>query len=157
MKEMGEHPSGVKFSHQAKFNGPKLNIDGKKTVEKAREIFDLILDSEKHFAIQDDWSYWNQHQERGQYGKPFLYDLSGTSGTLGNLSLFFDDNVTGDEHLDIVHSCEITGKVISTKALCDRFIFPVNTMEAMLDDNYFINRVMKALKVAESDRLEPVF
>ncbi len=156
MKEIEEHPCGVEFSHQAKFNGSKLIIDGKRTVEKTTEIFDLILNSEKHFAIQDDWFYWNQNQEQGQYGKPFLYDLSGISGRVRNLSLFFDDNITGDERLDIVNPCEITGQKIPTKVLCDRFIFPVNTMDAMLDDNYFINHVMNALQVA-SDRLEPVF
>lgn len=146
VKEIEEHPSGVKFSHHAKFEGLKLIIDEKYTVEKTAEIFNVILSSGKHFAIRDDWSHWNEHGERGQYGKPFPYDLSGTSTKERSLSLFFDDNITGDEDLDIVNPCEITGQKIATKALCDRLIFPVNTVEAMLDDHYFINRVMKAMR-----------
>lgn len=153
MREIEEHPSGVKFSHRAKFNGSTLAIDGERTIETAREIFDLFLHSERHFAVQDDWSYWNKNQERGKYGKPFFYELSGASGKEGNLSLFFDDNITGDEHLDIVSPCEVTGETIPTRALCDQVLFPVNTVEAMLDDNYFIDRVLKALTVADSDRV----
>ncbi len=131
MEEIEKHPDGVKFSYQVKFDGPRLIVNGMRPVEKADEIFDLILNSEKHFAIQDDWKYWNQHKEQALYGKPFLYDLSGTRAK--NLSLFFDDNITGDEHLDIIHPCEISGHNIVTQALCDWLIFPVNTMEAMLE------------------------
>jgi hypothetical protein len=156
MKEIEEHPSGVKFSHTAKFEGPKLTIDGKRTIEKTAEIFDVLLNSEEHFAIQDDWIYWNRNKEQGLYGKPFQYDFYGTSAKVENLSLFFDDNITGDQILDIVNPCEISGLKIPTKELCERFIFPVNTLEAMLDDNYFINRVMKAIKTEEFNRLKQV-
>ena len=105
----------------------------------------LTLTSEGHFAVQDDWPYWNQHQEKGEYGKPFLFDFSETSERVRSHSLFFDDNITGEEE-DIVKPCEIGGQTISTQALCGRIIFSVNTVEAILDDDYFIKRVGKSLE-----------
>ena len=149
VKEIEEHRSGVKITRWAKFEGKNFSIEGKETIknveEHVEEIFDLFLTSKQHFAVRDDWFKWNQDGERGQSGKPFPYDSSGNRREVRNLSVFFDDNITGDEQ-DIVQPCEIVGKTAPTKALLDKLIFPVNTQEAMSDDNYYIDRVLQAIK-----------
>lgn len=151
VKEIGDHDLGVKITHWAKFEDINFNTEGEKTIKKVEEIFDVFLSSDKHFAIQDDWLKWNQDGERGRSGKPFLYDISG-KGAIKNLSLFFDDNITGEEQ-DIVRPCEIAGKNAPTKSLCERLIFPVNTKEAMLNDDYYIDRILQAIRHSEATAL----
>jgi hypothetical protein len=141
VKELEEHSLGLKITRLAKFEDTNLKI-GNTTIEKVDEIFDFILNSEEHLAIQDDWVKWNQDAERGRSGKPFLYDLSG-SRKVRNLSLFFDDNITGEEH-DIVCPYEITGQM-PANTLFGNYLFAVNTKEAMLNEHYFIDRVLQAL------------
>lgn len=74
-----------------------------------------------------------------------LKNISGNR-SIKNLSLFFDDNITGEE-LDIVRPCEITGKDIPSKALYGQLIFRVNTKEAMVNDNYYVDHVLKAIEI----------
>lgn len=152
VKEIEDHHSGLKISHWAKFEEINLNSEEKKTIKKAEEVFDTFLSSDGHFAIQDDWLKWNQDGERGRSGKPFLYDISGRRRNIKNLSLFFDDNITGEEQ-DIVRSCEITGKNVPAKSLLGQLIFPVNTKEAMLNDDYYIDRILQAIRFSEASAL----
>ncbi len=147
--EIGSHPSGVKFTRRGKFEESKLKFEGEQALEKAEDIFDLFLNSQEHFAVNDDWFTWNNNREVGQSGKPFWFDGSANNGTnsgrVKSLSLFFDDNITGKEQ-DIVRPCEISGVDVSSEALCGKLIFPVNTKDAILDDNYYIDRVVQALE-----------
>lgn len=150
--EIESHPSGVKFKHWGKFENSQLKIEGQQALEKAEEIFDLFLNSQEHFAINDDWFTWNHDHEKGQSGKPFWFDGSENKGInpgrVKNLSLFFDDNITGEEQ-DIVRPCEISGKEISSRDLCGQLIFPVNTKDAILDHDYYFNRVLQAIEKAQ--------
>ncbi|MDE3045381.1 MAG: endonuclease/exonuclease/phosphatase family protein [Verrucomicrobiota bacterium] len=134
VKEIEEHSPEVKFRHWAKFEDAKFILDGKETAMKAGEIFQTF--SKHHLAVQDDWKTWNKNQERGDHGKPFFYDRSGEC-----LSLFFDDNATGIDQ-DIVNPCEVTGQNLPKKDLMGQLIFPVNTKEAMLEDDYYVKRVL---------------
>ncbi len=144
VKEIENHPDGIKIKHWAKFEKMKFTfLTSGKTIEKMEEIFDIFLSSDGHFAVQDDWSYWNEDQELSRSGKPYIFDLKG-SRKIKNLTLFFDDNITCEEK-DIIKICEISNQNISAKSLREKLIFPVNTKEAILDDNYFINRVLNAI------------
>lgn len=151
VKEIEEHDSGLRITQWAEFKEKKFMLQGKETLEKVDEIFDCFLSPNTHFAVKDDWNAWNRDGERGRSGKPFLYSLEGR-GRVKNLSLFFDDNITGEEEFDIVDPYEITGKVVPKHSLCDKLIFQVNTMEAVLDNDYYINLVMKA--IAQSEEID---
>jgi hypothetical protein len=48
--------------------------------------------------------------------------------------------------LDIVRPCEITGKHETSTELFDKYLFRVLTKEAILNDEYFIEKVFAVLK-----------
>lgn len=131
VEEMSKHPSGIKISHFGKFDKCRLSIDGQ-TIENMEKTF---LNSAGHFAIQDDWSTWNADGERGRSGKPFILDRENTTC----LSLFFDDNITGLDQ-DIIKTNVPIIDLIGVQ------VFPVRTMQAMLDDNYYIDCVLKSIR-----------
>lgn len=143
VKEIEEHPQGVKIAKWAKYENTHLNL-GETTITKTADVFDTFLSSHEHFAVQDDWRTWNQDGERGRSGKPFLYDRTGK-----NISLFFDDNITGEEQ-DIVHPCEISNNPVPTQSLYGKYLFSVNTLDAMQNDNYYIDRVLQAMNNPET-------
>jgi len=143
VKELQNHPEGIKIPHWARYVGNHLSY--KEKIKTQEETFTIFLESEEHFAIQDDWNRWNKDGERGRSGKPFLFDQSGQYNQVRNLSLFFDDNITGEE-LDIVYPMEITGKEVSVKDLMDVTFFTVNTKDAILEDDYYYKKVIYALE-----------
>lgn len=144
VQEIEEHPLGLKFSNSAKFHGGNFTLNGKKTIKKVDEVFNLFLNSNEHFAVQDEWSTWNQDGERSRSGKPFIYDIT-RKAKIKNLSLFFDDNITGKE-MDIVRPCEISNNNFLTGDLLNKLLFPVNTKEALLNENYFIEKIIQTLQ-----------
>jgi len=143
VKDLEEHSEGIKVSHWGKFKDTQLMIEDK--LYSPEESFEFFLNSEEHFAVQDDWVKWNKDGELGRSGKPFLYDKSQCFRNVNNLALFFDDNITGEE-LDIVRPCEITGKHDSSTELFEKYLFRVYTKEAILNDEYFIEKVFSVLK-----------
>lgn len=145
VREIQDHPSGITINRWAKFEQTTFTIEQIGTVEKVEDIFDLFLSSPSHFAVQDDWKRWNLDGELGRSGKPFIYDASGSRGR-ENLSLLFDDNVTGEMH-DIVCPCEISGQNEPIHSLYGKQVFAVNTRDAALDDHYFTDRVLQAIKI----------
>lgn len=115
-----------------------------RTIEKVEEIFDHFLTSGNHIAVQDDWKTWNDDQEKSRSGKPFFYDHT-KKHAVKNLSLFFDDNITGEDQ-DIIQPCEIFDRNKTTAKLINKLIFCVNTVEAIEDEDYYIKRVLAALQ-----------
>lgn len=153
-EEIERHPSGIKFARWGKFAGQKLQLEGEGEFAGADNIFNLFVTSKAHFAIQDDWPSWNKSGELGTSGKPFIFDSQGhkivVCDALGKkremrvLELAWDDNATGQKK-DIFNTLDISAKQASTNDLLHKQIFPVNTEQAMKDDNYFINDLRKAL------------
>lgn len=143
-KAIEAHPSGIKFKRIGSFSGKILSLIGEESIDKADRIFHEFLTSQEHFALQDDWKKWNAAKEHGSSGKSFIYDSTGKKYEISNLSLFFDDNITGEE-FDIVNPIDISGRELSGKELLDRMLFKVNTVEAIKNDGYFLQLVQKAL------------
>ncbi len=152
VREIEGHPCGISFSHQARFDGPIFILDETSPTEQIDQIFDLIFHAPGHLAVQDDWAYWNRHKEQGAYGKCFIYDHSGCYQGKRNISVFFDDNITGKEQ-DIVNPCDISGNHLPKAFLYNRCLFPVDTVDAMLDDHYFIDRVMQAIHMVSQEEI----
>jgi len=150
VKELQNHPEGIKITHWARYVGNQLSY--KEKIKTHEETFSIFLESEEHFAIQDDWNRWNKDGERGRSGKPFQFDLSGEYKQVRNLSLFFDDNITGEE-LDIILPVEIAGKEVTVKELLEVLLFTVNTKDAILDDDYFFTAADNKVKFWDNRNL----
>ncbi len=138
---LAAHPDGIQVTRKVSFKNGQLH-EGDKVISKTEEIFATFLQSEENFACQDSWKEWDSDGGRARSGKPFPFDASGRWNNIQNLSLFFDDNYTGGEK-DIVRPLEISGQDRH-----DTFIFTVNPIEAMVDDEYYVKLVKRSLEVA---------
>jgi hypothetical protein len=102
-----------------------------------------------HRLVQDDWKWWFSHGEKAQFGKPFIVDESNPE----RLSIFFDDHavplLTFPEK-NIVAPLSPEGNFLDIHDLIEKgFIVPVNTIEAIIDDHYFIKHLDKAIETKQ--------
>lgn len=90
-----------------------------------------------HWAIRDDYGYWKSKGFKAVGGKPFSIDVSDT----GTLSIFFDDNAN-DQDKPISYPFGPNDELLDTNELIKRgYIVAVNPKEAILDEDYFINKL----------------
>lgn len=143
-EEIGKHPDGITFKRFGKFSEKKLLLDGEDPISRVDLIFNTVLHSKEHFALQDNWSEWNSDGGLARSSKPFIFDASGKMHDVQNLSLFFDDNFTAGEK-DILNPMEVYGKCVSGKDIENKLAFTVDMVEALLDDSYYIKLVNHAL------------
>lgn len=98
-----------------------------------------------HLAIQDNWYKWNQNEEISEFGKKFPINFKDNN----TISLFFDDHVEEDYNSfhNIVAPIDVdTNNLLDVHSLVKKkLIFKVNTVDAILDDYYFIKKVKEAL------------
>ena len=115
-------------------------------------IVDLygFLKENKHVTIRDDWASWHSHQEKAAFGKPFPIDEQEHSIH----SMFFDDNIRTDLPFDknIVHPMDPSHSTPLAIAplIQSHTLVPVNTLHAILDEDYYIKEVQQSLTVQES-------
>jgi hypothetical protein len=100
----------------------------------------------EHLAIRDHHKWWFKHGECYQFGKAFPIDLNDPDA----LSIFFDDNAAfkqdRPEHNIVNPYDPVTRTSLSIKDLIERRrLFPVDTLKAILDENYFIDLVKEAI------------
>ncbi len=124
------------------------DIQFQKPIDLGKEKIKLPIHSLQdngHQIIIDDFKQWNENGRKKEYGKPFpVYEES------DKISLFFDDNIITDEN-----DCEINNIVnpynpntensVAVGSLIGRCIFRVDTLEAILNDEYFVDIFKKAL------------
>lgn len=112
------------------------------TIEKLDEIYQFFHDAQGHIAIQDDWKTWNADNEKERSGKSFIFDLEDRSV----VSLFFDDNInTSGSEFNIVHSMKPNGSSEPVKNCLNRNAFVADTIQAILDEDYFVDLVNHSL------------
>ena len=109
------------------------------------DFYAYIKNAGRHLAVQDDWSWWFAHGENTQYGKPFPLDLRDSTVC----SLFFDDNARineGAPEANIVAPFDIaTQETLPLDELIAKGrLFPVDTLEALCNRNYFIELIQRA-------------
>jgi len=100
-----------------------------------------------HIVIQDDWATWYQHGENGAYGKSFPIDFEDRN----TLTLFFDDNArlnTENPEKNAIAPFNLkSGKAMTAQEAIEvGRLFPVDTLAAINDSEYFINLLDQALK-----------
>lgn len=145
--------SEEKFSHAGKYLDGKWHIvsaaSGENQVlEKVTEVYQFFKSHKYiHLALQDDWKEWNINQEHQDHGKRFLLKLNSKH----THSLMIDDNieVESESEKNIVTPIDVdTGKFIPINPLIEKKIaVRTKTMEAILDDEYFIKVVEESLNL----------
>jgi hypothetical protein len=131
------------FSRICRFSSGKLVTENGTFIEEPYAIYKHLTEL-KHTVIQDDWDYWNANGMSSDKGKPFYIHTE----DLDTLSIFFDDNIIEDNSINII-SCfdPITEKKIPIQELIQSGqAVRVDTLEAILNENYFIEQLEIGLK-----------
>lgn len=136
------------FEFEGKFRIGVLYVEGEKPLATPQEIYSFVT-SKRHGAIQDDWHYWMKGEMYARCGKPFYIDQEDRN----TLSLFFDDNIKVNSFEKNVISplASGTGDSLSVEAaLKSKQMIFVDTIEAILNENYFIGLLEEALAEHEA-------
>lgn len=132
-----ENTASLKFANQGKFTGTTLTVGS--TTHSIPEFFKNP--QLHHYALQDDYPHWKSHGFQTSGGKPFPIDRDQKD----IISVFFDDNAD-DPDKPII--CPLNGnqKVENTnELLAQGNIVAVNPKEAILNEDYFINKIQALL------------
>lgn len=120
-----------------------------------KEIVDFheiqkVLTETKYLAVQDHHAAWASNEDWFN-GKMFFFPETNSLGQ-EILPTFRDDNIEGAESdKGIVHPIRYDKNVkswisVHPRSLLDSQLFSVNTEDAMMDKNYFINNSITALR-----------
>jgi len=138
-----EQYSTLKFTAYGVFKGTQLHLyhpNAIMTYDTHYELYQLFSESNKHYAIQDDYLQWKSNNFQAEGGKPFPFDKKAAT-----ITLFFDDNAN-DPDKPIICPIELQEGVAHTVDLIEAgLIIVVNPKEAILNEKYFIEKVQSAL------------
>lgn len=132
------------FKRDGIFQRGTLCLDDQEILSEAQTIYDFFC-SKQHAVIRDDWSYWVEGRMEAKYGKPLYIDQANKD----ILTLFFDDNIKlGSSVENIIAPLDPkTGELIFIPALIQsKQAISVNTLEAILNEHYYIELVKEALR-----------
>lgn len=133
-RELADHLIAIK--EIGCFKGPTLHVQ-KQKLRNPRDIIQLLQPGHHH-AWKDDWDYWHTYHHEGLYGKPFYLSEKQP------LSLFFDDKTI---EKDIIHIQRVDGEEMSREeAIANKYLFAVDTLQAIRDENYFCERVFSKIE-----------
>ncbi len=111
-------------------------------LEDIHEIFNALVHSKGHSAIQDNYWRWKNNQEQACFGKPFLFPKAHFWENRTVICLMFDDC-----GYSIVSPVEVTtGK--ESRPEDTPSVFVVNTFEAMTKKAYFWEKILETIKSA---------
>lgn len=131
------------FNQTGQFREGTLILEGTK-IEGSNAIYTHLRRID-HTAIHDDWNYWNKNKKSATMGKPFYIDQTDNE----TLSIFFDDNINeNDSNTNIIAPLNAAnGELISIENLVESGqAVRVDTLKAILDNNYYINHVEAAIQ-----------
>lgn len=138
-----EKKTKIQFGNFAAFKDGCLTDNNKNILKTTNEILESIKPNQ-HGAWQDDYLHWHSHGETHTYGKPYPINLNSKD----TVPIFFDDNATDKKILSVqVTSGNVSDQPMLQKKLTKLGrIVPVNTLRAILEEDYFQNCVDFALK-----------
>lgn len=134
---------GFACDHLTTFSSGHLVHGGETHDVSHHQAISTTMAVHKFNAVQDDWRHWNSNEEKREFGKPFYFDTSHLSEEgakkTGPIRIFFDDNILERE---IIYPLSLEGAPLDIQKLIDRgYLVNVKTLDAIVDDDYFINRV----------------
>lgn len=133
-----EKNTSLKFIAQGTFHDTTLSM----TVPSSSLFGFLAGVGSKHYAIHDDYAYWKTHGYQVEGAKPFPIDLQNSHV----VSMFFDD-FASDPYEPTVHPMGPDGKSESLELLLQRGnVVAVNSKEAILNEDYFINKIKEVIE-----------
>lgn len=140
------------FSYKGKWKDGNFHTnDGQ--ILTSIEAFYAFLKENPNVGIQDDWPRWFGQGEKQGYAKLFPIDLTDRSV----ISVFLDDHVSLDttSGKNIVNPVEATTlESLDVPTLVEsKRIFMVDTVEAIYNEDYFIQLIEQALQHYSGARL----
>jgi hypothetical protein len=129
---------GLTFIHGS-FQKGNLHLNNNVISDPAKMI--TAFKPGQHYAIQDSYDWWKEHNFTEKGGKPFPVDVSDKH----ILSIFFDD-YAADPVKPILHIIPVGTKTNLNELIKMGRVVPVDVRKAILDKNYFINTVKNALE-----------
>lgn len=104
----------------------------------------------KNYAIQDSYDWWKENNFKAKGGKPFPVNVCDKQV----LSIFFDDNAD-DLDKPILNIISVGKKANLSELIALGRVVAVDTRKAILDRNYYIAVVQRALeKWQEAERCQ---
>lgn len=131
------------FQGEGIFQKGILHLSDQRVFRDAHSLYHFFS-SGSHTAIRDDWDYWMKGKMGVKYAKIFCINQNDKEV----LSLFFDDNIKIDAEINIIAPIDSnTGQFFSIPALIkSKQLIPVNTIEAILNERYYIDLVQEAIQ-----------
>jgi hypothetical protein len=138
--ELARRTPLINLAH-AKFTEEGLELSSGKVLKTRSQLLEHIKPFQ-HQAWQDNFDLWHDSGETYEGGKPYPFNEEHASID----TIFFDDNVDkrilrvdlqDDKELNQQFDQKTTQRLLARKG----FIAPVDTFEACVSDNYFIEQV----------------
>lgn len=101
------------------------------------EIYNHI--KHRNMAIRDDYTFWALHDEKSEYGKVLVMNESDTN----TQQIFFDDCSSYVLNARDIHNPQ---RHIPFEEIDGVHAFHANSYEIMINDDYFIESLIKAQK-----------
>ena len=132
------------------------DFEGNQDVVKLESFNEIFLEKKESLkknatlAYKDDWNFLkdNFSIDKPHFsGKLFLLDKS----DFETLEIFFDDDV-GEKNDNLIDIWDVYQKTrIPYKEAKDKFLHKVDTVQAILDQDYFIKALNNAISLREKD------
>jgi|SRR3989339_877320 len=129
-----EKITSLRFAGQGEFQEKNLSLLGKE--ETLHDFFNGK--NAQHYAIRDDYTYWKSQGFQAIGGKPFPLDIDNSNV----ISIFFDDNAN-DPDKPIIYPIGLDNRLEDiAELLKNGNVVAVNPKQAILDEDYFIKRIL---------------
>ena len=120
MKIVGKSNTFVKGLFSYEGDCCRLSLENGNIFTGMTNINDLFKTSNDYLALKENYHYWNDNKRNKVYGKQLVGDDD-------VLQIFFDDN----DCVNVINDTNVHN-------------ITINTLCAMLDDNYYINKIYDA-------------
>lgn len=136
--------SGMVFGQGGQFKQRNVQLKEGRIIDNLQELYLYVCEKE-HKGLRDDFSHWNNNRFAGSASKIFPIDLDDNEV----ISFFFDDSIKNSNgNFNIVYPVNVrTGEALPVMDLIESgFLLKVDTYEAILNPEYFVNHLKKALE-----------
>ena len=135
-----DHPELNSPEELYKYYSKNKIIKGGENIFKYINDFSTDDKNNNSFFISDDFLAWFKHDRKKEYGKPMFFDPDNKKYHV----IFFDDNIE-NKPTSIVDCKNIkNSKSFDNKEVIGKYLIKVDSVEAAINDNYFINKIKEA-------------